>query len=139
MRGARVFKTAAARRLRLNSTDAERHLWNSLRSRSINGCKFVRQEPIGRYVVDFVCREHRLVIEVDGGQHADNERDRIRDQWLTERNYRVLRFWNNDVLENMDGVLEVIAAALQVESPPHPPAKGCATGSMVDRYDRLHG
>jgi very-short-patch-repair endonuclease len=124
MRGARVFKTSTARRLRLNSTDAERHLWNQLRSRSINGCKFVRQEPIGRHVVDFVCRGRRLIIEVDGGQHADNERDRVRDQWLTERNYRVLRFWNNDVLENMDGVLEVIAEALRGESPPHPPASG---------------
>jgi very-short-patch-repair endonuclease len=84
----------------------------------------VRQEPIGTYVVDFVCREHRLIIEVDGGQHADNEKDRIRDQWLTEHNYRVLRFWNNDVLGNMDGVLEVIATALRAESSPHPPASG---------------
>jgi very-short-patch-repair endonuclease len=124
MRGARAFKTATARRLRLNSTDAERHPWNQLRSRALEGCKFVRQEPIGTYVVDFVCREHRLIIEVDGGQHADNEKDRIRDQWLTEHNYRVLRFWNNDVLGNMDGVLEVIATALHAESPPHPPASG---------------
>ena len=73
--------------------------------------------------MDFVCREHRLIIEVDGGQHADNARDRVRDQWLTQRNYRVLRFWNNEVLGNMNGVLEVIALALN-ESPPHPPASG---------------
>ena len=124
MRGANVFKTARARRLRLNSTDAELSLWNQLRARAINDCKFVRQEPIGPYIVDFVCRERRLIIEVDGGQHADNKHDQVRDQWLTQRNYRVLRFWNNEVLGNMDGVLEVIAAALDAESPPHPPAGG---------------
>ena len=92
MRGAKVFKTANARRLRLNSTDAELRLWNRLRSRSIEGRKFVRQEPIGPYVVDFVCREKRLIVEVDGGQHSNSEQDRLRDQWLTRHNYRVMRF-----------------------------------------------
>src|SRR6267154_1129048 len=86
MRGVNQVKTSRARRLRLNSTNAELRLWNRLRSRAIDGCKFVRQEPIGPYVVDFICRERRLIIEVDGGQHADNMRDRLRDQWLTERN-----------------------------------------------------
>ena len=124
MRGANAIKTARARRLRSNSTNAELRLWNKLRSRAIDGCKFVRQEPIGPYVVDFVCRERRLIIEVDGGQHAESERDQIRDRWLSDRNYRVLRFWNNDVLGNTNGVLETIAAALQAESPPHPPAVG---------------
>lgn len=85
VRGAKVFKTANARRLRLNSTNAELRLWNRLRSRSIEGCKFVRQEPIGPYVVDFVCREKRLIVEVDGGQHSGSEQDRLRDQWLTKR------------------------------------------------------
>jgi very-short-patch-repair endonuclease len=75
-------------------------------------------------VVDFVCRERRLIVEVDGGQHADSERDRSRDQWLRKQNYRVLRFWNNDVIGNTNGVLEVIATALQAENPPHPPAFG---------------
>ena len=79
MRGANVFKTSRARRLRRDQTDAERELWNRIRSRSINGCKFVRQEPIGPYFVDFVCRERRLVIELDGGQHNENERDAARD------------------------------------------------------------
>ena len=120
MRGVNQVKTSRARRLRLNSTNAELRLWNRLRSRAIDGCKFVRQEPIGPYVVDFICREKRLIIEVDGGQHADNKQDRVRDQWLTEHNYRVLRFWNNEVLGNTNGVLEVIAAALNAESPPHP-------------------
>jgi very-short-patch-repair endonuclease len=75
MRGANVIKTGRARRLRRHSTDAERKLWNHLRSRAINGFKFVRQEPIGPYVVDFICRERRLVTEVDGGQHAIDKRD----------------------------------------------------------------
>jgi very-short-patch-repair endonuclease len=119
MRGAREIKTGRARSLRQAATDAENALWHRLRSRSLGGHKFVRQEPIGRYVVDFVCRESRLIIEVDGGQHADNASDVVRDKWLVERNYRVLRFWNNDVLLNMAGVLETIATAL-AEAPPHP-------------------
>ena len=120
MRVANELKTTKARRLRRNSTDAETKLWNRLRSRAIDGCKFVRQEPIGPYVVDFVCRERRLVIEVDGGQHATDKRDAVRDRWLRDRRYRVLRFWNNEVIGNIDGVLELISQALQAEMPPHP-------------------
>jgi very-short-patch-repair endonuclease len=105
-------KTAFARRLRRDATDAERRLWYRLRSRQIDGAKFVRREPIGSYVVDFVFRELRLIIEVDGGQHATDRRDAVRDRWLAEQGYRVLRFWNNDVLANTEGVLESIAAAL---------------------------
>jgi very-short-patch-repair endonuclease len=100
-------------------------LWNKLRARAIDGHKFVRQQPIGHYVVDFLCREKRLVIEVDGGQHDDSTKDRLRDRWLHEHNYRVLRFWNNEVTNNMNGVLEIIANALRAEAPPHPvPAAG---------------
>jgi very-short-patch-repair endonuclease len=73
MRGPNEFKTERARRLRQQSTDAERKLWWRLRSRGIHGHKFVRQEPIGRFVVDFVCRERKLIVEIDGGQHADNK------------------------------------------------------------------
>src|SRR6185437_8851500 len=125
MRGAKILKTARSRGLRAASTNAELRLWNLLRARSVDGCKFVRQEPIGRFIVDFICREKRLIVEIDGGQHADNARDRLRDKWLSERNYRVLRFWNNDVMRNMDGVLEIIAGALRDETPPHPvPASG---------------
>ncbi len=116
MRGANLTKTDRARGLRRSVTDAERRLWNRIRSRAIGGHKFVRQEPIGPYIVDFVCREERLVIEVDGGQHATDKRDAVRDQWLADHRYRVLRFWNNDVLHNMDGVLEMIAIALEVET-----------------------
>ena len=119
MREADEIKTGRARRLRREPTDAETALWYRLRSRRLNGYKFVRQEPIGPYTVDLICRERRLVIEVDGGQHADNPRDVVRGKWFVDRNYRVLRFWNNDVLGNMAGVLETIAAALE-EAPPHP-------------------
>jgi very-short-patch-repair endonuclease len=118
MRGPNVVKTSRARRLRRNATDVELRLWQRLRSRSILGCKFVRQEPIGPYIVDFVCRERRLIIELDGGQHADSQRDAVRDRWLTERRYRVLRFWNNDVMGNLEGVLETIAMVLNGESDP---------------------
>jgi very-short-patch-repair endonuclease len=88
MRGARVARTDIARRLRRNATIAEQRLWYRLRSRSLYGMKFVRQEPIGPYIVDFVCRKQRLIIEVDGDQHSENVRDVIRDRWLLERNYR---------------------------------------------------
>jgi len=127
MRGAKVTKTTAARRLRKDSTFAERKLWKYLRARGLGHFKFVRQEPIGPYVVDFVCREKRLVIEVDGGQHATDKRDVIRDRWLADHRYRVLRFWNNEVLGNIEGVWDVIFAAASAAAPPHPnplPARG---------------
>src|SRR5580658_7965401 len=111
MRSANVTKTLLARRLRKTSTRAEQKLWRYLRSRSLGGFKFVRQEPVGPYVADFVCREKRLVIEVDGGQHATSRRDSVRDHWLAEQRYRVLRFWNNDVLKNIEGVWDTIFAA----------------------------
>ena len=126
MRGAKVTKTAAARRLRKNLTFAERKLWKYLRTRGLGGFKFFRQEPIGPYIVDFVCREKRLVV-VDGGQHATSPRDAIRDRRLADHRYRVLRFWNNEVLGNIEGVWDTIFAAASAEAPPHPnplPARG---------------
>ncbi len=118
MRGAKIVKTQRARRLRRNATDAELRLWHRLRSRSILGFKFVRQEPIGPYIVDFACRERRLIVELDGSQHADSMRDVVRDRWLAEQGYHVLRFWNNDVMVNMEGVLETIAMVLNGEGDP---------------------
>jgi very-short-patch-repair endonuclease len=118
MRSANLVKTARARRLRRAATDVELKLWRRLRARSIDHVKFARQEPIGPYVADFVCREHHLIIELDGSQHAGDARDAIRTQWLAARRYRVLRFWNTDVLHNIDGVLETIAAALRREPDP---------------------
>lgn len=97
---------ARARELRANMTDAERRLWSKLRRKQINGHRFRRQVPIGPYIVDFACLASRLLIEVDGGQHGvDVERDIRRTAWLESQNFRVLRFWNSDVLGNIEGVL----------------------------------
>src|SRR3954454_7363945 len=98
MRGPSIKKVARARSLRRSSTRAELLLWRRLRDRQLCSCKFVRQEPIGPYYVDFVCREPRLIVEVDGGQHADNPADRKRDAFLSALGYRVVRVWNNEVL-----------------------------------------
>jgi len=94
----------AARRLRKNCTDTEKHLWRHLRDRQIVGFKFRRQHPIGRYIVDFVNLEKKVVIEVDGSHHACSEGDKLRDEWLMAEGYKVLRFWDNQVFDNMDGV-----------------------------------
>lgn len=112
-------KKAFARHLRQNMTDAERHLWRQLRERQILGCKFRRQYPVGPYVADFACIEAMLVIEVDGGQHAGSAEDIKRTRLIETSGYCVLRFWNNDVLNNIEGVIGVIQAAL-VENRPHP-------------------
>ncbi len=103
-----------ARELRRDMTDAERRLWRHLRERQRLGCKFRRQVPVGDYIVDFACFEMKLVIEVDGSQHMDREeRDAKRTRWLESEGFRVLRFWNNEVLEQIDGVLSVIEEALE--------------------------
>lgn len=104
-----------ARRLRGDPTAAERLLWSLLRRRGLDGARFRRQRPIGPFVVDFVCLERGLVVELDGGQHADLERlqsDAERTQALAERGLRVLRFWNNQVLTETHAVLDVIHASL---------------------------
>jgi len=103
---------AQAKNLRRRMTDAERRLWYLLRAHRFAGAKFKRQVPLGNYVVDFVCFDRKLVIEADGGQHADNRTDKRRDDWLKSQGFRVLRFWNNDVLTNTSGVLEMISTAL---------------------------
>ncbi len=101
-----------ARQLRAGQTDAERRLWAALRDRRLIGYKFRRQRPIGPFIVDFVCIERKLIVEADGGQHADNDRDDSRTVWLEKRGWRVIRFWNNEILTNTNGVIETIAAAL---------------------------
>src|SRR4051794_1058544 len=100
MRGPDLKSIGRARRLRVDQTNAETVLWNRIRNRQLDGHKFVRQLPIAAYICDFVCREKCLVIEVDGGQHSESEQDLIRDRRLAEEGFRVLRFWNNDVLGN---------------------------------------
>jgi very-short-patch-repair endonuclease len=94
---------------------AERKLWYTLRDRRFTGFKFRRQVPIGPFIADFVCFEQRLVIEVDGGQHAASLHDRRRDRWFAANRFRVLRFWNNEVLSNLEGVMTLLAQALKVE------------------------
>ena len=96
-------------------TEAEKKLWRALRDNRFEGVHFRRQMPLGPCIVDFVANSHRLVIEVDGGQHGTDAglaRDRVRDVWLDARGYRVLRFWNGEVLANLEGTLTVIADAL---------------------------
>ena len=105
--------TQIARKLRKSSTEAEIYLWRHLRSRQLEGCKFRRQQPLGPYIVGFVSFEKRLVVELDGGQHAlQKDEDQIRDGWLKSEGFEVLRFWNNEVFENSDGVLAVIRSKL---------------------------
>lgn len=106
-----------AKTLRRNLTDAEQKLWYHLRAHRFMGRKFKRQKPIGRYVVDFVCLEEKLIIELDGGQHAENcEYDHERDSWLRSQGYTVLRFWNNELMNETEGVLEKIRLALSKEA-----------------------
>lgn len=115
--------TPIARRLRETQTNAERTLWLRLRDRRLGGWKFKRQVPIDRFIVDFCCASGKLVIELDGGQHAVHvSRDTERTQVLSAMGYLVLRFWNNDVLTNIDGVLGDILLTLSKVTPvpPHP-------------------
>ena len=97
--------TSIARKLRREMTDAERRLWTHLRASQLSGAKFTRQFPIGNHVVDFACRSLRLAIECDGGQHADSATDEARTRLIEAHGYRVIRFWNNDILANTEGVL----------------------------------
>jgi very-short-patch-repair endonuclease len=123
-----------SRALRGAMTDAECLLWRHLRGRQMDGCRFRRQHPFGKYIVDFVCLEARLIVEVDGGQHAMNEAaDRRRTAWLEGQGFRVVRFWNHEVLGEIETVAEAIWQALHVDGQrgddldPHPglpPARG---------------
>jgi len=103
-----------ARRLRRNMTDAERLLWSRLRGKQIDGFRFRKQVPLGRFVADFACMEPRLAIEIDGGQHARQmAQDDARSVWLESQGFTVLRFWNNEVSDNIEGVLQTIARTLR--------------------------
>ena len=87
-------------------------MWTRIGARQLGGFKFVRQEPVDRYYVDFVCRERRLIVELDGGQHAEHRQDKRRDNDLQALGYRVVRIWDNDVIENLDGVLKSLLSEL---------------------------
>jgi very-short-patch-repair endonuclease len=113
LRGKDPKRAERARSLRRASTQAELALWTRIRGRQLGGFKFVRQEPIGRHYVDFVCRDRHLIVELDGGQHSESTQDRQRDSELCALGYRVIRIWNNDVIDNLDGVLEMLLSELE--------------------------
>ena len=123
----RTRLTPVARKLRRRPTDAKMSLWSRVRGRQL-GVAFTRQVPIGNAVVDPACRQLRLAIELDGGQHAGNPADEARTRMIEAHGYRVIRFWNSDVLRNTDGVLQVIlheiALARNEAPPPPPPRRG---------------
>ena len=107
-----------ARQLRVDATDAEARLWLHLRNRMLGGFTFRRQFPVVLFIADFLCAERKLIVELDGSQHADNRADERRTRFLELRGYRVIRFWNPDVLSNTEGVLEMIL--LELRKAPHP-------------------
>ncbi len=112
MRPVRRQISRHAASLRRNMTDAERAIWYAVRDRRLAGCKFRAQSTLGPFVADFLCVERRLIVEIDGGQHNE-EVDAARTRYLKRRGYRVIRFWNNDVLQNLDGVLQVLLMKLE--------------------------
>ncbi|MGN2242581.1 endonuclease domain-containing protein [Frateuria sp. GZRR33] len=123
-----------ARGLRVGMTDAEQRLWYYLRNRQLDGCKFRRQHEIDRYVVDFVCSERMLVVELDGSQHFDQQDyDEARTRYLQAKGYRVLRFWNNDVLTNIESVLEAAVEALASPGPSPRPSPRRGEGAKTKR------
>jgi adenine-specific DNA-methyltransferase len=108
--GVSANQRSRARAMRGAPTNAELRLWRLLRDRRLNGFKFRRQVPLGPYIVDFLCVSARLIVEADGSQHAESRRDIIRDSYLASQGWKVLRFWNVEVLRNREGVLETILA-----------------------------
>jgi very-short-patch-repair endonuclease len=134
--GARSL-TGAARQSRARMTDAERKLWFALKDRRFAAFKFRRQVPVGPYIADFLCFESRLIVEVDGGQHADSVRDVERGNWLAHNEFRVLRFWNSDVLQNLEGVLTRLAE--QLDRTPHPTSRSRETPPSPARGEGKSG
>ena len=126
---------ALAKQLRKRQTEAEALLWSKIRNRQLMGLKFRRQQSIGDYIIDFACMDKNLLIEIDGGQHNTDEngrKDLLRTIWLEKKGYLVLRFWNNDILENIDGVVEKILEEIKPKSPPH-------SHSLPRRGERIMG
>jgi len=116
-----------AKKLRSNPTPAEYFFWSHIRCRQVAGFKFRRQFPLGEYVVDFICLDKKLIVELDGGQHNTDESehyDARRTKWLNEKGYRVVRFWNNDVMNNMEGVMERLFEVLSPPPQPSPSTEG---------------
>ena len=119
---------ANARKLRREATEAERRLWSALRDRRLGGYRFRRQYPIGPFIVDFACTKERLIIEADGGQHSDSATDGRRTAWLETQGWRVVRFWNNEILKNAEGVIDAILRELRGGGPS--PGRHCAAATL---------
>ena len=123
-----ILEPKLQRQLRARMTDAERRMWSLLRGKQMAGCKFRRQHPFERWILDFVCLELRLIVEVDGGQHADAPDDRARDRFFEGAGFTILRFWNHDVLQQRDAVADAIyrtVMQLRATRPhPNPPPEG---------------
>jgi very-short-patch-repair endonuclease len=114
-----------AKKLRTNQTDAELRVWQALRAGRLMNYKFKRQVPIAEFITDFVCFEQKLIIEIDGGQHLGSTQDAFRDAKLKAMGFRVIRFWNNDVMQNLEGILMVVLQQLQTSTPlPSPLPQG---------------
>ncbi len=130
MKGNTQHGKTFARKLRKSETDAERKIWQQLRSRSLNGAKFRRQHPIGPYIVDFICINEKLIIELDGGQHQQQQDyDAKRTAFLEQSGYRVLRFWDDDVLMRTADVMQLIFNALAAPHPNPLPASSPGQGA----------
>lgn len=123
-RGGKHDLLPLAKRMRRKPTESEAKLWSMLRVQRLGGLKFKRQEQLGDYIVDFVCFGERMIVEADGGQHAENIADAVRDAWLADQGCRVLRFWNNDILGNAEGVARMILDAALPPLPNPSPARG---------------
>jgi very-short-patch-repair endonuclease len=131
-------RTKSARALRRASTQAELALRTGIRTRQPGRFKFVRQEPIGRCYVDFVCRERHLIVELDGGQRSESTQDRQLDTELCALGYRVIRIWNNDVIDNLDGVLQMLLSELENGPSPHPSPRRWGEGDNRCAIEGTH-
>lgn len=125
-----------AKAMRSTPTEAEAKLWSLLRGKRLFQYKFKRQVVIGRYIVDFINFQNRIIIEADGSQHAENKRDEARDAYLASQNFRVLRFWNNDILKRPDAVCELVLNALKAPLPNPSPARGEGLGFPLPLRER---
>jgi very-short-patch-repair endonuclease len=123
-RGRKSVLRKHAKRMRSEQTPGEHRLWQILRAKRLASVKFKRQVPIDGYIVDFACLQQRLIIEVDGGQHNESARDALRDAYLKSRGFNVLRFWNDEIFNNEEGVLQTVLAALDTPLPNPSPAEG---------------
>ena len=132
----KAFKYTA-RALRRNQTETEKRLWRFLRSRELLGQKFRRQQPMGPYIADFCCLERKLIVELDGGQHAAQKlKDHRRTRFLEQEGFKVIRFWDNEVFENTPGVLETILKNLESPSPQPSPLQGEGVKKVPTNFGR---